>query len=372
MTQRFEYGQARVKDLAVTLKNVQGKPAVDRVLIDGEPFRPSARFWNSLQVRFGFTANIFRYFRHEEVFARISEVASNDRLRWCAERRGDGPGTLLAVTNPTAPVMRHDDLMGLLGKNGAEEVNYHNGVVRSRHTPRYGAPFDIAGDAFQNKYVIDTPIDGYGRPVVYLSLLRQICTNGAVAHTPVFRSELSLGRGEHGVGFALVRALDGFNNEEGYSALRQRFEAATRSWASVREATELYRTLVRLHHADGVAGDIPAVGTDGAREPLLHAFHRMTGDLTRLYGLANLDALSVKRQRTLPTRAKVYDLLNFASEIATHHAEPAAARGLHAFVGDLISTEYDLEGTADHFGDWKDFFVKNEATTDTLAEMQRR
>jgi hypothetical protein len=121
-----------------------------------------------------------------------------------------------------------------------------------------------------------------------------------------------------------------------------------------------------------VAGDIPAAGTDGAREPLLHAFHRLTGDLTRLYGLANLDALSVKRQRTLPTRAKVYDLLNFASEIATHHAEPAASRGLHAFVGDLISTEYDLEGTADHFGDWKDFFVKNEATTDTLAELQRR
>jgi len=104
----------------------------------------------------------------------------------------------------------------------------------------------------------------------------------------------------------------------------------------------------------------------------LPSFHRMTGDLTRLYGLANLDALSVKRQRTLPTKAKVYDLLNFASEVATHHTTPAGSRALHAIVGDLLSAEYDLEGTGDHFDDWKDFFVASEATTSTLAEMQRK
>ena len=46
----------------------------------------------------------------------------------------------------------------------------------------------------------------------------------------------------------------------------------------------------------------------------------------KLYGLANLDTLSPKRQRTLPVDCKVYDLLNFATEIATHHAstEPRA------------------------------------------------
>src|SRR5690242_21369888 len=48
---------------------------------------------------------------------------------------------------------------------------------------------------------------------------------------------------------------------------------------------------------------------------------------------SNLDALSAKRQRTLPARCKVYDLLNFASEVATHHATPAGERGLQGFVG---------------------------------------
>jgi hypothetical protein len=98
----------------------------------------------------------------------------------------------------------------------------------------------------------------------------------------------------------------------------------------------------------------------------------MTGDLTQLYGLANVDALSVKRQRTLPTRAKVYDLLNFASELATHHTTEMGGRVVQAYIGELISGEYDLEGTAEQFSDWRDFFVGSDQTADTLAQMNRR
>jgi hypothetical protein len=371
MTRRFDYGTAQIKDFVVHSTTTDGKRQVQSVELNGEPLKPTPRFWNSLQIRFGFTANIFRYFTHEEVFNRIGEVAANDRVRWCVERDGDH-GQLLAVTNPTAPLIRHEDLTNLLERYDAESLSYHKGVVRSTHSPRYAAPFDIAGDRFQNKFVIDTPVDGYGRPAAYLSLLRYVCSNGAVAHTAAFRSELALGRGESGVGFALTRALEGFNNEEGFGALRQRFESASRSWASVHEVNRLYTTLVRLRDQGGVAGDVKAAGTDGAREPVLHAFHKMSGDLTRAYGLANLGALSAKRQRTLPAACKVYDLLNFASEVATHHAQPAGNFGLQAYVGDLVSGEYDLEGTGDHFGDWRDFFIQNDATTETMAAMTRR
>jgi hypothetical protein len=98
----------------------------------------------------------------------------------------------------------------------------------------------------------------------------------------------------------------------------------------------------------------------------------MSGDLAQMYGLANLDSLTVKRQRTLPAACKVYELINFASETATHRANPAGARVLQAFLGELVSSEYDLEGTAEHFGDWQDFFIGHEATTDTLASLARR
>lgn len=375
MAIRFDYGVARIKDLEVrTGPDRNGKVGVREVLLDGESVQPSNRFWNSLHLRFGFTSNIFRYFSHAEVFNRISEVAPNDRIRWSLERNSTGAPKLLAVTNPTAALMPHDDLMDLLQRYGTSEVQYGDGVVRSRHAPRLNDTFQVAGDGFQNNFVLDTPIDGFGRPSVYLSLLRLVCSNGAVGYSPAFRSELSVGKGDDGVLFALTRVLDGFNNEDGFAALRQRFEAATRSWASVYEVNRLYKLLARLHNRGEIKGEaaLPAFGEDGSRSSLFHSFHEMTGDLTRIYGLANMDALSVKRQRTLPTACRVYDVLNFASEVATHHATEMGNRLVQAFIGDLISSEYDLEGTVDQFSDWRDFFIGSEQTTDTLAHLTKK
>ncbi len=41
--------------------------------------------------------------------------------------------------------------------------------------------------------------------------------------------------------------LDGFGNDEGFSALRQRFESAAKSWASVYEAQSLHKQLIKLY-----------------------------------------------------------------------------------------------------------------------------
>lgn len=379
MTLTFDYKTTRIKDLqVVTTRNQAGKSLVSAVTLNDEPLVPTDRFWNSLHVRFGFTSNIFRYFSHAEVFNRISEVAGDDQIRLCVERAGDTPGKLLAVTNPRQAVMKHQDLMHILGKHSGEEVKYSRGVVSSQHNPRSTGTFQVSGDGFKNKFILDMPIDGYGKPSVYLSLLRLICSNGAIGYSPAFRSELNVGKGDDGVHFALARVLEGFNNEDGFAALRQRFESAARSWASVNETNKLYKMLARLHNAGQVKknGTMKFVGGDGASEtmgsPLFKAFHDMTGDLSQVYGLANMDALSVKRQRTLPTACKVYDLLNFASEVATHHANEVGGRTTQAFIGDLISNEYDLEGTADHFSNWRDFFISNDATANTMAGMNKR
>lgn len=359
MSQRFEYGCSRIKDLQVIARNdTTGKTTFPQVEVEGRPVRAGKRFWSSLHLRFGFTSNIFRYFAPEEVFQRISSVSPNDQLRWCIAWDKKDKGTLLAVSNPTAGLIRHQDVLGLLKRYGAESIAYSNGVVTSTHAPRHGGTFDIAGDKFQNKFVIETPIDGFGRPAAFLSLLRLLCSNGAIGYSPAFRSEVNVGRSKGGTEFALVRVLEGFNNEEGYAALRQRFEAATRSWASVHEVNQAYRTLVRAIHAGQVGGD--GASTPAPRSAVLHGFHKMAGDLPLMYGLANLDALSVKRQSTLPSACKVYDLLNFTSEVATHHAADDAKPALQAFIGGLVSSEYDLEGTVEQFGEWRDFFVGND------------
>jgi hypothetical protein len=357
-----------------TVTDPNGRKLATEVRLNDRPLAPTNRFWNSLHLRFGFTSNIFRYFSHAEVFERISERAPNDRFRYCIQKDGE---QLLAVSTPTAGVMVYDDLMALLGKHKVGGTAYHNGVVRSQHSPRGGGTFQVAGDGFQNRFIVETPIDGYGRPSVYLSLLRLVCSNGAIGYTPAFRSELAVGKGTDGVSFAIQRVLEGFNNEDGFAAMRQRFTSASRSWASVNEVQKLYKALARLHNQGQVRAGSPinAKGGDGASTgyaSMFTSFHKMTGQLTDVYGLANLDALSVKRQRTLPAACKVYDLINFASEVATHHSKEQGNRTLQAYIGDLISSEYDLEGTADHVSDWRDFFINDADTSDTLASMHRR
>ena len=181
---RFDYTFSAVGDLAVqtTTDAKSGKRTVSAILVDSEPIKPTDRFWTSLYARFGITRSIFKYFSHESVFRRISQAESQDRMRLCIERNSDtGVSRLLAVSNPTKPIVRHDDLMETLGRYEGSDVRYSNGVVESSHIPRAGAnSFEISGDAFSNRFVMSTPIDGYGLPNIYLSLLRQICSNGMV------------------------------------------------------------------------------------------------------------------------------------------------------------------------------------------------
>lgn len=450
----FEYSECKVKDLvAHTTTSPTGKVTVHQIDANGQSFEPTQRFWTSIQARFGFSKNIFKFFTHEEVFNRISEKAPNDKLRMAIEK-GEAPNgkkeqKLLAVTNPTNVVIPHDDLLGLLDKQGVNvkavdygmgtwrgrggsidpngirvgqvggplgqtfdaiasqplpsaqvshdaegmrirlgnvlgqprwtdqsfedlglsTVSYHDGVIRSIHTPRNGQDFQIAGDEFSNKFVMDIPIDGFGKPAAYLMLLRQICANGSIGYSSVFRSEIALGKGEDKFDFALTRAIEGFNNEEGFGAMRQRFEQAAKSWASINEVNKAYKVLLKLHHNGELRGiddrffTSEKHSTEGNNiadgSPIIQSFNKMVGDLHRAYGLANLDALGVKRQRTLPTGAKMYEMLNFLSETATHHASPAGAKTIQALTGDFIATEYDLEGTVDKFGDWKDFLIKD-------------
>lgn len=116
-------------------------------------------------------------------------------------------------------------------------------------------------------------------------------------------------------------------------------------------------------------------GSDGdslSASPILATYDRLMGDLNGVYGMANLDAISPKRQRTLPAGCKVYELLNFASEVATHHTNPAGNRVIQGYIGDLVANEFDLEGTANEITDWRDFFITNRAATESKASPTKR
>lgn len=343
-TPRFQYGQARVSDLEVEAKKENQRRQATGLRFQGESMQATSRFWTSFFHRFGVSERIFRYFSHEEVFGRIAEETGDAVVRYCVERSPEGKAQMLAVTNPSKPCLEYDAAMSLLGQHGGDEVRYSNGVISSVHVPRSGdLPFDIGGDAFENRFVVDLPIDGWTQPRIHLSMLRQICSNGMVAYSKVFRTDVAVGNDPT---HSVARALSGFDNPDGYDAMRQRFEASQRSWASLHECLTLHRYLTRASQEGGLPNDDRQIFAD---------YRRVVGDLAGLYGMANLNAFSTKRLRILPARCRVYDLLNFATEIATHHANEVGARRLQAFVGTLISEEYDLEGTADQVTEFADF-----------------
>ncbi len=274
--------------------------------------------------------------------------------------------------------------MGLLGRYNGLDVTYHDGIVESSHVPRTsGGVFQVGGDDFMNRFLMATPIDGYGAPNIYLALLRMVCQNGVVGYSKAFKSSVSLGKGDDDVAPTLTRALDGFGNDEGYAAIRSRLEEAARSWASVYEQESLYKVLVQAYGKNGIdeSGGVPALAprirsllhapVDGVVEEvpnggigsqLLVAFNRMTGDAQRLYGVASLDALSMKRKKTLPVKCSVFDLVNFATEVSSHFATPSAARALQGWLGSLITEEYDLEGTRDRVESFADFHIDSKIT----------
>lgn len=347
MKWNFDYGYANLNDIRVhvTRDEKTGKLTRTKVEIDGHTATPTRRFWKSLFMRFGISDNIFRYFDHAEVFERVSQHSADDQVRYCVANGKKG-NRLLAVSSPKRPVIRYGEVADLLRRHEGRDVKYHEGIVTSTHTPRGGErPFEMRGDAFHHRFVMETPVDGFGHPKIYLSFLRLVCSNGAIGYGRAFRSDVSLGKD---ISHCIARALDSYDNEDGYAALRQRFESAQTSWASVHECRELTKLLENVGLTSG-----------GTKDHLRREFYRMSGNLNELYGLANLDALSSKRQRVLPSRCRVYDLLNFASEVATHHTDGGGNRALQAYIGSLISEEYDMEGTATTGDEFADLFVAN-------------
>jgi hypothetical protein len=381
----FDYLTVGINDLrAVPRANANKKSKRQEMNFEvaGEEMVATERMVGSLLARFGFSNSIFDYFSHEEVFNRISTVKSNDRIRLCIERdHKTRAGKLLGVSNPAKPLVSYEELMGLLGRYNAENVTYANGIVESTHTPRVGSSvFEVGGDKIANRFMMQIPIDGYGSPSLYLSLLRQVCSNGMIGYSKAFKSTLALGKGGDDVAPMLTRALDGFGNDEGYAALRSRVEESANSWASVNEAHSLYETLTKQYANKAIEdnnGQTPTSATkilgylnapkdgsaihghEGIGSQLLTAFHRMTGDISSLYGIANIDSLSVKRKQTLPVKCTVYDLVNFATEVSTHYANASGARAIQAWVGSLVSAEYDMEGTRDKLTDFADFHIKS-------------
>ena len=379
---------------AIKIEEIGQKGKVSCLSVEGRKFYPTPRFWTSLCSTYsthGLSTKVFKLFSHAEVLQRLTDVLGGDdkaRIRYAFEDKGSAPGNILAITLPSKPVITYEKIGETLARYNALSVEYGSGIVRSTHTPNHMEDFSIGGDGFAHQYVLETPIDGFGSPLIYLSLLRQVCSNGMIGYSRAFRSEISMGRGDTknaDLMFSMERALDSFSNEEGYSALRTRFEAATGSWASISECNRVYKVLQAMAQrgmflkevatgaklVDKMAARREAVinanfrassmdettETSPMAVKIMRAYSALTGDLCSIYGLTHLDALSRKKMQQLPAHCSMYDLLNLTTEVATHYCNEKNGRLLQAEVGNFVSNEYDLEGSMASKGQFTDWFL---------------
>lgn len=307
--------------------------APGRLCLDGAPVIASGRFWKSLFRWAGINDKVLRLFTADEVFTRIEERQGGRRLRLTVERTADGDSRLLAAVPHRTAIISASRAIEILHAHGAEGLTYSDGIITSRHVPAANpGGFHVGPDKFAPRFSARIPLDGFGDPKLFVAMLRLACANGVIGMTRAFASTVRLGRSP---AHALDRALGSYANADGFSAVRRRLEGAQSSWASVAEVMMLERVLSSISWGGG-----DAVGHRRA------AFDRMTGDFGSMYGVASFTAISARQRTLLPTRARAYQLINFATEMATHHAPPAAATRLQAWFGSYISRDFDLEGTA--------------------------
>jgi hypothetical protein len=199
------------------------------------------------------------------------------------------------------------------------------------------------------------PLDGYGLPSAYLELLREKNQGAVMGYTKAFKTQFQLGKDDANLIYVLDRAMSTFNNEEGYHAFIKRLESAAHSWASFYEAGTLKVAIKRAMLTDG--WDI----IQGAQ--IFSQYDAMTGNPLGYYGLNSDNEVSMRKAKTIPVQASVYQLILFAIELSSHIIKSQEAKTvLWSWIGEKISTEMDLEGTIESVSQFSDFFL-NETRT---------
>ena len=237
------------------------------------------------------------------------------------------------------------------------KVEYKNGLWEA--TMMLDETFTIDGDSpYRRALRIQYPVDGVSMPAIYLAVERQICTNGATALVNQFKTEIEVNdqSGTH-----LSRLLKSFSNENGFLALESRIQKAQTTKASVNELMTI-QALVENQLTESQF--LPR---------LKEHLEAIAGDPCRNYGTTSLSNIPVKRRSLLPVSCSVNDLLNFCSELSTHHKEilrnPSV---MDVEIGRMLAGEFDLEDMYKNSRDAKDFQLNGLDLTNEHTEVRNR
>ena len=296
------------------------------IIVDGERFRLSERFLKSMATRLKVPFAIFNLFTPLEVIHRAAERAPEMSLRLTLDHSKnealalvEDKGNVLPIAQVTS-ILRQDTRL--------KKLEYNTGVLEATLDINEG--WEIPGDSdYRVQLSCQIPVDGLGQPEINLATFRLVCSNGAVAQESSFHTKMEI---KDNSGLHFSKLLKSFNNRNGMELLHQRLLDANQTKASVNELMEVDSLLRRTV-------------SDRKNQVLLREQLLTLGDNPcAQYGVTDLNNIAEKKRPLLPVGCSVADLLNFVSELGTHH-RPLLSRTepLSVFHGRMLAKSFDLE-----------------------------
>lgn len=297
-----------------------------KIQFDNHTYFTSERFITSFARKLKFSTNIFNYFSAEEVFDRVYQRNPDVAFKVTFDRQD---GEILGVVDESKKILPAEIACNVFASDPRiQSIHYSRGVWEAEF--QLDETFSIRNDSpYTRKIWVHYPVDGVSMPCVYLSVLRQICSNGAVALVPGFRTDIEVNdeSGTH-----LSRLLRSYNNENGFMALESRLQTAQDTMASVNELLKI-ENLLNAQIVD-----------QSSASALQTRLEEMAGDPCSRYETTSLNNIAARKRSLLPVGCSVIDLINFCSELTSHH-ENIISRvdAFNATLGNMLAQEFDLE-----------------------------
>ena len=302
-------------------------PEQARIRFNDREYRLSKRFFSSFARRMKFSTNVFNYFSPQEFLSRVAERKPDMAFQATFD---DHSGLLLGVTDPDRKLLpAHIACRVIADDPRTRKIVYNDGVWEAEMMLDEKFTVPQAGEYFR-KLQLSYPVDGLGLPSIYLATMRVVCSNGAVAAVSQFRTDIEVNdeSGTH-----LGKLLKSFSNDYGFSAMSERLIAAQDTVASVNELLSI-DTLIAANVSD-----------KSAYRVIRDRLNEIAGDPCYQYAVTSLQSIPRKKQALMPVACSVNDLLNFCSELTTHHGELLhRPRAFDEKTGQMLAQEFDLEG----------------------------
>ncbi len=348
----FTNSQLAIQDLHAVNYNPQN--GMFQIEYEGETYLASSRFLSSLARKLKVSTNIFRYFSGEEVLNRAAERNPELAFRATFDHKRK---EILGVVDTSKKILPPEIAKRIFEEDPrTKSLSYRNGIISAEML--LDNNFEIADDSeYKRKLTLHYPVDGVNLPSIYLAVERQICTNGMTALVDSFRTEIEVNDNS---GTHLSRLISSFNNENGFKILEGRILKAQQTLASVREVMELQNLLL---------AQIPVRSDFNIINERLDA---IAGDPCAQYEVTSLNNIAVKRRALLPVQCSVNDLINFCSELTTHHRDLLInPNRFHVTVGKMLSQEFDLEEMYHNQRPARSFYLDRISNRENHAQNER-